>query len=83
MTLLFGAFFQALGHSSKTLLTSLMQLGIMLISAFILSRIGTVHTVWFAFIITEVTVAAISTMFLLNVIRSTLQYMRTDQALAA
>ena len=83
MTLLFGAFFQALGHSSKTLLTSLMQLGIMLISAFILSRIGTVHTVWFAFIITEVTVAAISTMFLLSVIRSTLQYMRADQALAA
>ncbi len=79
MTLLFGAFFQALGHSSKTLFTSVMQLCIMLASAFLLSRVGTVNTVWFAFIITEVIVAGISTLFLMVVSRSTLQYMKPYQ----
>ncbi|MCR4950304.1 MAG: MATE family efflux transporter, partial [Solobacterium sp.] len=76
MTLLFGAFFQALGHSTKTLLISLMQLGIMLASAVLLARTGTVYTVWFAFIITEVTVAGIAAMFLLYVNRSVIAYMK-------
>ena len=43
----------------------------MLAAAFTLSRIGTVHTVWFAFIITEVTVAAIACVLMLSVYRST------------
>ena len=71
VTLILGAFFQALGHSSKTLFTSILQLLIMLAAAFTLSRIGTVHTVWFAFIITEVTVAAIACVLMLSVYRST------------
>ncbi|MBR4163833.1 MAG: MATE family efflux transporter, partial [Solobacterium sp.] len=75
MTLLFGAFFQALGHSSKTLFTSVMQLIIMLVTATILSKIGTVYTVWFAFIITEVIVAGIASLFLLLVYRGTISDM--------
>ncbi len=71
VTLILGAFFQALGHSSKTLFTSILQLLIMLAAAFTLSRIGTVHTVWFAFIITEVTVAAIACILMVSVYRST------------
>ena len=60
LTLILGAFFQALGNSRKTLLTSVVQLVIMLTSAMILSRIGTVYTVWSAFVITEVLVAMLA-----------------------
>ena len=60
ITLILGAFFQALGNSRKTLLTSVVQLAVMLTSAIILSRVGTVNTVWFAFVITEVLVAALA-----------------------
>lgn len=56
LTLILGALFQALGNSRKTLLTSVVQLVIMLTSAMILSKMGTVYTVWFAFVITEVLV---------------------------
>ena len=60
LTLILGAFFQALGNSRKTLLTSVVQLVIMLTSAIILSKMGTVNTVWFAFVITEVLVAMLA-----------------------
>ena len=60
LTLILGAFFQALGNSRKTLLISVVQLVIMLTSAMILSKIGTVYTVWFAFVITEVLVAILA-----------------------
>ena len=60
LTLILGAFFQALGNSRKTLLTSVVQLVIMLTSAMILSKIGTVHTVWFAFVVTEVLVTMLA-----------------------
>ncbi|MBQ7993457.1 MAG: MATE family efflux transporter, partial [Solobacterium sp.] len=74
-TLLFGAFFQALGRSTLTLFTSVMQLALMLVSAFLLSRTGNVNNVWFAFIITEVTVACISALFLMMINRRTLAYL--------
>ncbi len=80
LTLIFGAFFQALGHSTKTLITSVLQLIIMLVTAFTLSRIGTVETVWFAFIITEVTVAAIASLFLKNILQSTIAGMPAKAA---
>jgi putative MATE family efflux protein len=73
-TLLFGAFFQALGRSTLTLFTSVMQLVLMLSSAFLLSRTGNVNNVWFAFIITEVTVAFVSSLFLLMINRRILAY---------
>ena len=73
LTLILGAFFQALGNSRKTLVTSITQLAIMLTSAIILSRIGTVYTVWFAFIITEVIVAAIAVGFMINVSTNAIQ----------
>lgn len=75
ITLLLGAFFQALGHSKMTLVTSLAQLCIMLASALVLSRIGTVYTVWYAFVITEVIVAAVSVCFMTRVSRHTLGQM--------
>ena len=73
LTLILGAFFQALGNSRKTLVTSISQLIIMLATAIILSRIGTVYTVWFAFIITEVFVAGIAVSFMINVSTNTIQ----------
>ena len=64
LTLILGAFFQALGNSRKTLLTSVVQLVIMLTSAMILSKIGTVNTVWFAFVITEVLVTLLAVLLM-------------------
>ena len=69
ITLILGAFFQALGNSRKTLLTSVVQLAVMLTSAIILSRVSTVNTVWFAFVITEVLVAALA-ILLMNLVYS-------------
>lgn len=67
LTLILGAFFQALGNSRKTLLTSVVQLVIMLTSAMILSKIGTVNTVWFAFVITEVLVTLLAVILMKSV----------------
>ena len=67
LTLILGAFSQALGNSRKTLLTSVVQLVIMLTLAIILSKIGTVTTVWFAFVITEVIVAGLAVMLMRTV----------------
>lgn len=60
ITLILGAFFQALGNSGKTLFTSIVQCVLMLATAAILAHIGTVYTVWFAFVITEVLVAGLA-----------------------
>ena len=73
LTLILGAFFQALGNSSKTLATSIVQLVIMLVSAVILSKVSTVNTVWFAFVITEVLVAGLAIVLMRAVYGRTIQ----------
>ena len=72
LTLILGAFLQALGNSKKTLITSIAQLILMLISAAVLAHIGSVNTVWFAFIITEAVIACLAAFFMKNVYTSTL-----------
>ena len=78
LTLILGAFFQVLGNSRKTLLTSVVQLVIMLTSAIILSKIGTINTVWFAFVITEVLVAALAFLLMKLVYSRTIQSIPTE-----
>lgn len=78
LTLILGAFFQALGNSRKTLLTSVVQLVIMLTSAIILSKIGTINMVWFAFVITEVLVAALAFLLMKLVNSRTIQSIPTE-----
>lgn len=78
LTLILGAFFQALGNSRKTLMTSIVQLVIMLTSAIILSKVGTVNTVWFAFVITEILVAALAIMLMKLVYSRTIQSIPTE-----
>lgn len=78
LTLILGAFFQALGNSRKTLLTSVVQLVIMLTSAIILSKIGTINMVWFAFVITEVLVAALAFLLMKFVYSRTIQSIPTE-----
>ena len=73
LTLILGAFFQALGNSRKTLMNSIVQLVIMLTSAIILSKVGTVNTVWFAFVITEVLVAGLAVILMRAVYSRTIQ----------
>ena len=79
LTLILGAFFQALGNSRKTLLTSVVQLVIMLTSAVILSKIGTVNTVWFAFVITEIIVAGLAVVLMKSVWNETIQKIPTSE----
>jgi len=79
LTLILGAFFQALGNSRKTLLTSVVQLVIMLTSAVILSKIGTVNTVWFAFVITEIIVAGLAVVLMKSVRNETIQKIPTSE----
>lgn len=81
LTLILGAFFQALGSSRKTLITSVAQLILMLVSAGVLAHIGTVYTVWFAFIITEVLVAAIAAFFMKKVSTDTIQFIHAGKQL--
>lgn len=73
ITLIMGAFFQALDGSVKTLVTSIVQCVLMLCSSFILARIGDVYTVWYAFIITEVAVALIAILFMKDTSRNVIQ----------
>ena len=72
-TLIFGSYFQALGHSTKTLITSLAQCGIMLTTATFFSHVGTVYTVWYAFVITEILVAVLALLFMRVVWKKTIQ----------
>ncbi|WP_455537989.1 MATE family efflux transporter [Terrisporobacter sp.] len=67
ITLILGAFFQALGKSMNTLMVSIIQCVLMLVTATLLAHFGSVYTVWFAFIITEVIVALIAGLFMRNV----------------
>ena len=62
----------------ETLLTSVVQLVIMLTSAIILSKIGTVNTVWFAFVITEILVAALAILLMKLVYSRTIQSIPTE-----
>ncbi len=75
ITLLFGAFFQALGHSKITMFTSIIELVLMLTIAIVLRMVGTVYTVWFCFILTEAIVAAFAILFMQKVNRETIQAM--------
>lgn len=77
-TLILGAFFQALGHSKMTLITSIAQLAIMLISAIVLAHTGTVYTVWFSFVITEVLVVFLAIGFMINVSKHTINALPTE-----
>ena len=83
LTLILGAFFQALGNSKKTLVTSIAQLILMLVSATALAHIGTVNTVWFAFLITEVLVAALAAFFMKQVAADTIQSIPARSAFPA
>ncbi len=67
LTLILGSFFQALEKSMDTLIVSIIQCILMLVTAALLAHFGTVYTVWFAFIITEIIVAAIAGMFMIQV----------------
>ncbi len=67
LTLIIGAFCQALNHSKLTMITSIAELVLMMTTAIILSKVGTVYTVWFAFIITELIVAGMAVFFLRKV----------------
>ena len=72
-TLILGSYFQALGHSTRTLITSLAQFGIMLTTATFFSHVGTVYTVWYAFVITEILVAALALLLMRVVWKKTIQ----------
>ena len=67
ITLILGAFFQALDKSKLTLFTSIVQFIFMLFMAGVLAYIGTVFTIWFAFVITEIIVAMIAIYFMRDV----------------
>ncbi len=72
VTLICGSFFQALGHSNKTLIVSIVQIAILFVSALTLSRVGDVYTIWSAFLISECIVAMISLYVMRQVYRSTI-----------
>lgn len=70
ITLICGSFFQALGHSNKTLIISIVQICILFLSAFTISKIGDVYSIWSSFLITELIVSAIS-LFVMRYVYST------------
>ncbi len=72
---LLGAFFQALGHSKLTMATSITEFVLMMTAAMILSRIGSVYTVWIAFPITELVVVGMAVLFMIQVNRKTIRQM--------
>lgn len=73
ITLLFGAFFQALGFSTRTLLTSIVQFCLMLLTEYFLSKQGSVSLVWITFPIIELIVSLISTAFLRSINKNMIQ----------
>ncbi len=77
ITLILGAFFQALEKSMNTLLVSIFQCILMLVTAFLLAHFGTVYTVWYAFVITEIVVAGIAVLFMRNVNRTVIAQIGT------
>lgn len=72
LTLILGAFFQALGHSKLTMVTSVTELILMMSIAFLFSKFGTANNVWFSFIITESVVALIAVIFMQKVRKTTI-----------
>jgi O-antigen/teichoic acid export membrane protein len=48
ITVVLGAVFQALGHSTKTFVVSLVQMGVLLGSAWAFVQIGAVNAIWWS-----------------------------------
>lgn len=69
-----GTIFQALGYSVFSLITSVMrQLVVLIPAAFILSRLGGLSAVWWAFPIAEIMSFTVNMFFLLRVYRKVIQ----------
>ena len=70
--------FQALGHGMLSLWVSLVrQIVVLLPSAFILSRVAGLDGVWFSFPIAEIASAALSIMFIRNVMKNDVDSLNT------
>ena len=68
-----GTMFQALGKSMYTLITSVMRQVVVLIpAAYLLSLLGNVDYVWWAFPIAEIMSAAATTFFFIKLYRGTI-----------
>ena len=66
-----GTVFQALGKAIYSMIVSIMrQLVVLIPSAYILSKIGGLHIVWWAFPIAEVISFIVSTAFLLKIYKT-------------
>lgn len=66
-----SSMFQALGHGMMSLYMSVVrQLVVLLPVAFILSKVGGLHYVWYAFPIAEVTSLVLATVFLIKIYKT-------------
>jgi len=66
-----GSIFQALGHGVLSLINSVVrQLGVLLPAAFILSRIGGLNAIWWAFLAAEAVAMVMSIVFIRRVYRT-------------
>ena len=66
-----GTVFQALGKAVFSMIVSIMrQLVVLIPAAYILAKIGGLHTVWWAFPIAEIVSLIVSSLFLLRVYRT-------------
>jgi len=66
-----GSIFQALGHGVLSLINSVVrQLGVLLPAAFILSRIGGLNAIWWAFLAAEAVAMVMSVVFIRRVYRT-------------
>ena len=66
-----GTVFQALGKAVFSMIVSIMrQLVVLIPAAYILSRLGGLHAVWWAFPIAEVISFTVSTLFLIRINRT-------------
>ena len=73
-----GSVFQALGHGVLSLTVSIVrQLLVLLPVAFVLSRLGGLHAVWWAFPFAELFATALSALFLYKVYKKEVAPMRT------
>lgn len=69
-----GTLFQALGHGMCSMWVSITrQLVVLIPAAYLLSKLGNVNYVWFAFPIAEIASFTISTIFLIYVYRKTIR----------
>lgn len=75
-----GSVFQALGYGVLSLINSFIrQLVVLLPSAFILSRIGGLSAIWFAFLFAEVSSLIVSTIFIRRVYRNQIKPLYDNQ----